>query len=69
MRIRAKKPSRAPAIIAPRTLVAAKVIARRITANKAAPRIAISSTDSILQTQSRVHDSLINDVTIKVIAR
>ena len=56
-------------MIAPSTLVAANVIARSITATNAAPRIAISSTESILHTQLLTHDSPRNDVTTKVIAR
>lgn len=47
-----KKPARAPTIMAPKTLVAAKPTAKSITEVRMVPSIPVRSTDRISHTQS-----------------
>ena len=54
VRVSAKNKSNMPAIIAPTTLVAAKVIASNITVVSTVPRIPVSSTVSVGHRQSRM---------------
>lgn len=67
--VREKKRSNKPVTIAPTILVVTKVIAKRTTDKSIVPRIPISKTESVGQTQSFVHSLSVTAVVARTTAR